>query len=152
MRRTLTLVLTLLALALPSANALAAASDTAATKQVIVANKSFTGPTGQADRWGDVQVTIVVKKTTTISAGKKTVKRQITSIKVPVFPNHTNRSVYISDNALPVLVQEALKAQSAHIYIVSGATYTSDAFAYSLQAAITRDKAWCSLRCRASAV
>ena len=142
MRRTLTLVLTLLALALPSANALAAASATAATKQVIVANKSFTGPAGQADRWGDVQVTIVVKKTTTISAGKKTVKRQIQSIKVPVFPNHTNRSVYISDNALPVLVQEALKAQSAHIYIVSGATYTSDAFAYSLQAAITKDKAW----------
>ena len=109
---------------------------------MIVANRTFTGSTSQADRWGDVQVTIVVKKTTTISAGKKTVKRQIQSIKVPVFPDHTNRSVYISDNALPVLVQEALKAQSAHIYIVSGATYTSDAFATSLQAAITKDKAW----------
>jgi uncharacterized protein with FMN-binding domain len=50
--------------------------------------------------------------------------------------------VYISNNSLPTLIQEAVKAQSAHIYIVSGATYTSDAFAYSLQAAITKDKAW----------
>ena len=57
-------------------------------------------------------------------------------------PDHPSRSVYISNHALPVLVQEALKAQSAHIYIVSGATYTSDAFAYSLQAAITKDRAW----------
>jgi uncharacterized protein with FMN-binding domain len=107
-----------------------------------VANRSFTGATGQADRWGNLQVTILVRKTTTISGGKTTVKRQITSIKVPIFPDHTNRSVYISNNALPVLVQEAVKAQSAHIYIVSGATYTSDAFAYSLQAAIMKDRAW----------
>jgi uncharacterized protein with FMN-binding domain len=141
-RRTLTLTLTVLVLAVPSAAAWGATTTRAAAKKVIVANKSFTGPTGQADRWGDVQVTIVVKKTTTIAGGKSTVKRQIQSIKVPVYPDHTNRSVYISNNALPVLVQEALKAQSAHIYIVSGATYTSDAFAYSLQSAITKDKAW----------
>lgn len=142
MRRTLTLTLTMLVLAVPSAAAWGATATRAAAKKVIVANKSFTGPTGQADRWGDVQVTIVVRKTTTIAGGKTTVKRQIQSIKVPVYPDHTNRSVYISNNALPVLVQEALKAQSAHIYIVSGATYTSDAFAYSLQAAITKDRAW----------
>jgi uncharacterized protein with FMN-binding domain len=141
-RRMLTLTLTMLVLAVPSATAWGATGTRTAAKKVIVANKTFTGATGQADRWGDLQVTIVVKKTTTISGGKTTVKRQIQSIKVPVYPNHTNRSVYISDNALPVLVQEALKAQSAHIYIVSGATYTSDAFAYSLQAAITKDKAW----------
>jgi uncharacterized protein with FMN-binding domain len=141
-RRTLTLVLTVLALTVPAAGAWAATTAKASPKKVIVANRSFTGATGQADRWGDVQVTIVVRKTTTTSGGKTTVKRQITSIKTPVFPNHTNRSVYISNNALPVLVQEAVKAQSAHIYIVSGATYTSDAFAYSLQAAITKDKAW----------
>jgi uncharacterized protein with FMN-binding domain len=141
-RRMLTLTLTMLVLAVPSAAAWGATATRAAAKQVIVANRTFTGATGQADRWGDVQVTIVVRKTTTISGGKTTVKRRIQSIKVPVYPDHTNRSVYISDNALPVLVQEALKAQSAHIYIVSGATYTSDAFAYSLQAAITKDKAW----------
>jgi uncharacterized protein with FMN-binding domain len=142
MRTIVTVGLTVLALTMTSAAASAATTAKTAPKKVIVANRSFTGATGQADRWGNLQVTILVRKTTTISGGKTTVKRQITSIKVPIFPDHTNRSVYISNNALPVLVQEAVKAQSAHIYIVSGATYTSDAFAYSLQAAITKDRAW----------
>jgi uncharacterized protein with FMN-binding domain len=142
MRTIVTVGLTVLALTVTSAAASAATSTKAAPKKVIVANRSFTGATAQADRWGNVQVTILVRKTTTIAGGKTTVKRQITSIKVPVYPDHTNRSVYISNNSLPTLIQEAVKAQSAHIYIVSGATYTSDAFAYSLQAAITKDKAW----------
>jgi uncharacterized protein with FMN-binding domain len=142
MRTIVTVGLTVLALTVTSAAASAATSTKAAPKKVIVANRSFTGATAQADRWGNVQVTILVRKTTTIAGGKTTVKRQITSIKVPVYPDHTNRSVYISNNSLPTLIQEAVKAQSTHIYIVSGATYTSDAFAYSLQAAITKDKAW----------
>jgi uncharacterized protein with FMN-binding domain len=142
MRTIVTVGLTVLALTVTSAAASAATTAKAAPKKVIVANKSFTGATAQADRWGNLQVTILVRKTTTIAGGKTTVKRQITSIKVPVYPDHTNRSVYISNNSLPTLIQEAVKAQSAHIYIVSGATYTSDAFAYSLQAAITKDKAW----------
>jgi uncharacterized protein with FMN-binding domain len=142
MRTIVTVGLTVLALTVTSAAASAATTAKAAPKKVIVANKSFTGATAQADRWGNVQVTILVRKTTTIAGGKTTVKRQISSIKVPVYPDHTNRSVYISNNSLPTLIQEAVKAQSAHIYIVSGATYTSDAFAYSLQAAITKDKAW----------
>jgi hypothetical protein len=141
-RRALTLNLTVLALTVPVAGALATSAASAAAKKVIVANRSFSGPLGQADRWGDVQVTLQVRKTSTTTGGKTTVKRQILSIKVPVYPNHTDRSVYISNNALPELVQEALKAQSAHIYIVSGATYTSDAFAGSLQAAIAKEKAW----------
>ena len=139
MRKTLTIVLAMLALAVPTASAWAAAS---AAKKVIVAKKSFTGSVAQADQWGNVQVTIVVRKTTTIVGKKKTVKRHIDSITVPVFPDHTGRSQYISQQALPILVQEALKAQSTHIYLVSGATYTSDGFGQSLQAAIAMEKAW----------
>lgn len=143
MRRTLTITLTALVLALPSVNAWAAANaQKAPLKKIIVAKKTFTGSLGQADQWGNVQVTIVVKKTTTIVGTQKTVKRRIESIKVPVYPDHTGRSVFISNNSLPTLVQEALKAQSTHIYIVSGATYTSDAFGQSLQAAIIKEKAW----------
>jgi uncharacterized protein with FMN-binding domain len=142
-RRTLTIALTTLALALPSVDAqAAAATQKTPLKKIIVAKKSFTGSLGQADQWGNVQVTIVVKKTTTIANNKKTVKRHIESIKVPVYPDHTGRSVFISNNSLPTLVQEALKAQSTHIYIVSGATFTSDAFGQSLQSAITKEKAW----------
>lgn len=139
MRRTLTITLAMLALAVPTVNAWAAATT---AKKVIVAKKTFSGSTAQADQWGNVQVTIVVRKTTTIAGQKKTVKRHIDSITVPVFPDHTGRSQYISQQALPMLVQEALKAQSTHIYLISGATYTSDAFGQSLQSAITKEKVW----------
>jgi uncharacterized protein with FMN-binding domain len=142
-RKTLTLVLTLLVLAMTPIDVWAAAvAPKAPLKKIIVAKKTFTGSSVDADRWGPVQVTIVVKKTTTVNGTKKTVKRHIESIKVPVYPDHTGRSLFISQNALPLLVQEALKAQSTHIYVISGATLTSDAFAQSLQAAITKEKAW----------
>jgi uncharacterized protein with FMN-binding domain len=139
MRKTLTIILTLLVLAIPPVDVWAAAvAPKAPLKKVIVTRKTFTGSTAQADQWGPLQVTIVVKKTTT----SKRVKRHIESIKVPVYPDHTGRSQFISEQALPLLIQEALKAQSTHIYIISGATFSSDAFAQSLQAAITKEKAW----------
>jgi uncharacterized protein with FMN-binding domain len=83
-------------------------------------------------------VTIIVRKTTVA----KKVTRKITSISVPLYPNDTDRSAFISENAIPLLVQEALHAQSAKIDLVSGATYTSEAFARSLQAAILAKKKW----------
>ena len=46
------------------------------------------------------------------------------------------RSGQISQYAGPILRQEALQAQSAKIDLVSGATYTSDAYTQSLQAAL----------------
>ena len=46
------------------------------------------------------------------------------------------RSGQISNYAAPTLRQEALQAQSAKIDLVSGATYTSDAYTQSLQAAL----------------
>src|SRR5437588_4241892 len=146
MRKTATIGLGVVALALPSANAFAAAkastANTTVKKKVTVATRTFNGTAADADRWGPLQVTIVVKKTTPTIGAKKTVKRKITSITVPVSPNHTDRSVFINEQALPTLVQEALQAQSAHIYIVSGATNSSDAFAQSLQSAILMEKAW----------
>jgi uncharacterized protein with FMN-binding domain len=146
MRKSILVVLSTLALVVPSVNAWAAArqtvSKTAVKKKVVVATKSFTGTAAQADRWGSVEVTIVVKKTTTTVGTKKTVTRKITKATVPVYPNHTDRSVYINQQAIPYLVQETLKAQSSKIYAVSGATDTSYAFAQSLQAAIVHGKAW----------
>jgi uncharacterized protein with FMN-binding domain len=46
------------------------------------------------------------------------------------------RSQAIDEQAVPILQQEALSAQSVNIDVVSGATYTSDAFAQSLQSAL----------------
>jgi uncharacterized protein with FMN-binding domain len=144
MRTSLTIAVSTVALALPSVNAWAAATNTKTVpkKKVATATKSFTGGLGDAGRWGQVQVTIVVRKTTTTIGTKKTVKRRITAVRVPVYPNHTDRSVFINQQALPYLAQETLQAQSANINGVSGATDTSYAFHSSLQAAVMHERAW----------
>jgi uncharacterized protein with FMN-binding domain len=144
MRKALTAVIGATALALPSVNAWAAAhtTKTLPKKKVTTARKSFTGTPGDAGRWGQVEVTIVVRKTTTVIGKKKTVKRRILSVGVPIFPNHTDRSVFINQQALPYLVQETLTAQSANINLVSGASDTSYAFHSSLQSAIVQEHAW----------
>jgi uncharacterized protein with FMN-binding domain len=137
MRKSITVLLTVAALALPIADATAA---TRATTKKIVVSKRFTGSVASVDRWGSLQVTVVVRKTTTITGTKKKVTRKITAVSVPTYPNHTDRSIYINQTALPILKSEALRAQSANINMVSGATDTSDAFAQSLQAAILKAK------------
>lgn len=144
MRRAAVAVLSAATLALPTVNALAATPKAAPKKKVVNKWKSFTGTPGSADRWGDVQVTIVVKKTTTtnLTTKKTTTRRRITGVKVPVYPNHTGRSIFINEQALPYLIQETIQAQSTAIDIISGATFTSQGFDESLQSAILKAKAW----------
>jgi uncharacterized protein with FMN-binding domain len=137
MRKSIIVLLTVAALALPIVDATAA---TRVTTKKIVVSKRFAGSVASVDRWGSLQVTIVVRKTTTITGTKKKVTRRVTAVTVPIYPNHTDRSVFINQNALPILKAEALKAQSAKINMVSGATDTSNGFAQSLQAAILKAK------------
>jgi len=134
MKRAISAALAATAVATPVAQA-------AATKKVVTTTKTVNGPQAQVDRWGTIQVTLVVKKTTTTVGTKKTVKRKITAVRVPVYPNHTDRSVFINQQALPMLVQEVLSAQfNPNIDMISGATDTSYGFAQSLQAAIVAAK------------
>jgi uncharacterized protein with FMN-binding domain len=146
MRRALAAGLGAAALVLPNANAWAAATaqKPVAKLKIVTSTKSFTGAPAPAGRWGDMEVTIVVRKTTTtnLTTKKKTVNRRITSVKAPVSPDHTDRSVFINEQALPILIQETMQNQSSGIDLVSGATDSSDAFAQSLQSAILRAKAW----------
>lgn len=130
MRRAITTLLTASILALPVVNAAGAA-----TKPKVVIRK-FSGTTYQVEHFGQLQVVITVKKTT---VGKK-VTRKITAISVPVYPASSGRSQYISENAIPILRSEALRAQSGNIDLVSNATLTSEAFVGSLQAAILKAK------------
>ena len=111
-------------------------------KHVVTTTRTFQGVQGQADRWGYVQVTLTVKKTTTTVGTKKTVKRTITRVTVPVYPNHTDRSVFINQQALPLLVQETMQAQFdiSKIDVIGGATATSYGFGQSLQAALLAAK------------
>jgi hypothetical protein len=144
MQRTARALTTLAVLALPLANVTARAASatlTAVKKKSVW--KKVSGPEAQADRWGYVQVTLVVRKTTTTTGSganaKRKVTRKITGAPVPVYPNHTGRSVFISEQAIPILIGEVLRAQmNAHINLISGATYTSEAFIQSLQGAIVK--------------
>jgi len=137
--------LSAVALALPVADALAA-TPPKVTKKVV--SKSYTGDEIEAGRWGPLQVTAVVKTTTTkttktVNGKQRTttkITRKITTVRVPLYPNHTDRSVFINQEALPLLVQETLQAQSANVDLVSRATDTSEAFVSSLQSALEHVK------------
>lgn len=77
-------------------------------------------------RYGAVQVQI------TVSGGK------ITAADVLQVPNQDRRDQMINGQAVPILDQEAVAAQSSRIDSVSGATYTSDGYIQSLQSAIDK--------------
>jgi uncharacterized protein with FMN-binding domain len=90
---------------------------------------SWTGSDVFAGQYGDVQVRL------TISGGR------ITDVVALRMPSDRARSAQISQYAGPQLRSEVLQAQSAQIDAVSGATYTSDAYAGSVQAALDQAKA-----------
>jgi uncharacterized protein with FMN-binding domain len=121
-------------LAVPAGSAFAAAQ-----KKVVITRK-VTGPPAAASQWGYVQVTLTVRKTTTTVGTKKKVARKIINITIPQYPSHTDRSIYINRTALPYLMQETLKAQSANIQMISGASDSSGAYIQSLQAALVLEK------------
>ena len=75
-------------------------------------------------RYGNVQVQI------TVADGK------VTAAKVLQVPWSDRKDQQINSRAVPILNSEAVAAQSSDIDMVSGATYTSQAYAQSLQAAL----------------
>jgi uncharacterized protein with FMN-binding domain len=75
-------------------------------------------------QFGDVQVKV------TIAGGR------ITDVQPLQMPFEKQRSAEITQFAGPQLHDEVLQAQSAQIDTLSGATYTSEAYAQSVQAAL----------------
>ena len=80
-------------------------------------------------QWGVVQIQVVIQN------GK------ITSVQFLQYPNERNRSVQINSYADPILINEAIQAQSTKVDIVSGATDTSNAFIQSLSNALSQAQA-----------
>jgi uncharacterized protein with FMN-binding domain len=62
--------------------------------------------------------------------------KKITDVKTLQTPSGDGHSRAIADRAVPTLHDEVIESQSAHIDTVSGATYTSDGYAQSVQSAI----------------
>ena len=68
------------------------------------------------------------------------VNRAKSFIQFPQYPNERGHTIEVSQQALPILQQEAIQSQNASVDIVSGATDTSQAFIQSLQSALNKAK------------
>ena len=116
-------VLILTGAALPAGSAMASTSARSHAAPAARAKK-FKGPVVDM-RWGPVQAIITVKN------------KKITSVSISTSPENA-RSQFIDDQAVPMLQQETLQAQSASIDEISGATMTSGAYIESLQSAVKK--------------
>jgi hypothetical protein len=102
----------------PGAAPTTAAPTTAAPTSRTVVGSVVSNP------YGDVQVEVVVRD------------GQLSDVEALELPSDRQRSQYINSIAGPELRQEALQARSANIDVISGATYTSQSYAQSLQNAL----------------
>ena len=84
---------------------------------------TYTGSTADA-YYGNIQVQV------TISGGK------IIDVAFLQYPSDNGTSQYINSQAMPLLKNEAIQAQSANVDIVSGASDSSQAFQQSLANAL----------------
>jgi uncharacterized protein with FMN-binding domain len=107
--------------ATPSPSVKPPASPTPSTAPTV--NGTFTG-SDAPNFYGDVIVRVV------ISNG------HITDVQAVKLPTDRAYSAYVSQVAGPLLRTEALQAQSANIDVISGATYTSQSYAQSLESAL----------------
>lgn len=64
--------------------------------------------------------------------------KRITNVTVPQLQVAEQYSQQLASQVLPMLKNEAMSAQSAKIAAISGATYTSEAYAMSLQSALRK--------------
>jgi len=106
----------------PGTAASSASTRAASTKP---AARTVTGSLA-TDQYGQLQVKLTIRN------------GRIARVGFSTFIANDGHSVQIDQTAAPVLIRETIAAQSAHIQGVSGATYTSDAYQQSLQAAIDK--------------
>jgi uncharacterized protein with FMN-binding domain len=112
----------------PSTTSTTSPSTTSATPSSQYTDGKYVGSVANA-YYGNVQVSA------TISNGK------ITSIDLLQSPDENPNSIYINQTAIPYLKQEAIKAQSSKVSVISGATFTSQAFSQSLANALRQAQA-----------
>lgn len=94
-----------------------------ASSQNVLRDGSFIGNTYDA-YYGVVQVQAVV------------INGQLADVKALKFPDHSGESRSINRQALPMLQQQVVQAQTARVRIISGATLTSRAYIASLNDAL----------------
>ena len=109
-----------------------AAGGTGSSTGPAAASGGAAGPARQATGavvpygYGELSVTVTVTG------------NQITAVSVPVLRTAEPYSQQLAQQVLPMLRSEVLAAHSARINAVSGATYTSEAYAQSIQSALDK--------------
>lgn len=130
MRRLAFLAVTLAVLLAP-VPALAATERSSARVTKLV---RWVGPVREARSWGPVKAIVWIR---TVKVDGKLVSRRITRVEI-VAPEDTPRSEVINDDARPLLIQDTLARQSADVDVVSGATWTTEAYVESLEVVLRR--------------
>ncbi len=119
----------------------ASLSEGSASPSPLISNNSAaTPPAANAARYKDGTYTGTVADAyygsvqvkATISGGK------LTNVTFLQYPDTHSTSIEINSQAMPYLQQEAIQAQSADVQVVSGATFTSQAFTQSLSSALSQ--------------
>ncbi len=98
-------------------------ANAATVKTTVKKSGTFLG-SAYMTRYGAVQVSVTVK------SGK------ITKVTVPVYPTQSFRDQQINSQAIPMLEQEVIVAQSSNINNISGASFTAQGFYMSLVSAL----------------
>jgi uncharacterized protein with FMN-binding domain len=114
--------------AVPSASSGSSSATTVPATTTPAATSSsgtYTGTEVQY-QYGEIEVSITIKD------GK------IAGLTLPVNTAEDPQSASINSQAVPILTKEALAAQGIHFDSVSGATYTSNAFAQAFQSALDK--------------
>ena len=99
------------------------AAEAATKKAAAKKSGTFLG-TSVMTHYGAIQVSVTVKN------GK------ITKVNAPVYPVGTFRDQQINSQAIPMLEQDVLQAQSSNINNISGASFTAQGFYTSLVSAL----------------
>ena len=110
----------------PSSKASAAGTGSGQAAAPSAEPTGTASATGTMEQYGYGEMSARV----TISGG------HITAVSVPTLRTAEQYSQQLAAQVIPMLRKEVLAAQSAHIQAVSGATYTSQAYAASVQAAL----------------
>lgn len=107
----------------PSSTAAPRTSATPTTSTAAAAPVTIQG-SAEMTQYGAVQVQVTIAGHT------------ITDVTALAYPNGAGRDQEINAYAVPVLQNQVLKAQSAQVHGVSGATYTTQGFLASVQSAL----------------
>ena len=110
-----------------TAKSTSSTSTSTATTKAEYKDGTYDGSVANAF-YGNVQVSV------TIVDGK------ITAVNFLQSPNENPNSIYVNQAAMPYLKQEAIKSQSSNVSLITGATFTSQAFNTSLSDALNQAK------------